>query len=266
MTALETLKDLRRALELGDFQAAVALGFADSNARLFTRNFQASLTNQTRNAWDLGATGNVHLPSSAVACEIVSSSTADSSASTGARTVYVEGLNASFEIVSETATMNGQTPVALSNTYFRILRVEIVTAGSGTLNAGNISVRTVSGSNVMGYIIANAGRMGSLCYTVPAGRKVFLLEMGYDPSFADVSYTDASTAVSTEASQMILYRRLSTGPYHLEHRLSTRRVPAVRRFGFAMQFTAGQDIDISVQTTGTGRNFTGYAVMLELPA
>lgn len=258
--------NLVRALNRGDFAAAVALGSAGSSARILKRFVQVQINNQTRNAWGYGSTANVHVPASPVAVEAISSSTNDSSSGTGARTIRVDGLTTGGEFVSVTVTMNGTSAVAITPPLSRVLSVEVLTAGSGTLNAGNISIRTVSGASVMGYVQAAFGQMDSLCYSVPAGRQAFVLSAGFEPAFADVSYTDASTAVSTEASQMIFYRRNASGVYVMESRLACRRVPNSRDFGFGFHLAAGEDLDVSLQTTGANRPYTGFLNILELPA
>lgn len=257
---------LRRILKFGSPEAAAALGFGGPSARVIQRFAQVTLTNQTRTFWGYGATANLHMPTSAVAMTIVSSSANDTAAGSGARTVLVEGLGADYVYQTQVVTMNGTTPVTLAANYLRILQVKVVTTGSGLLNAGNLTVATVSGGNVTGYVLANQGQMGSLDYTVPAGRCAFVLSASFEPAFADLVYTDSSTAISQEAAQMQIYRRLVNGGYLQEARLATRRVPAKRDFGYGFLLMSGEDLDVSLQTTGTSRTFTGSVVILELPA
>jgi len=255
----------RRALEAASLADAIALGIAGSGARLLNRNCSVTINNQTRNAWGYGATANIHYPTTAVACEIISSSAADAAAGTGARTVYVEGLNASFALISETAILNGTNAVALTNSYYRILDVRVLTAGSGTLNAGRIDVRKVSGSNVMGSVQASYSRMDSLSYTCPAGRRAFVVRASLEPNFSDLVYTDATTAVTQVPHELILYR-YSSGVYFIEGRLATRRVPVQREWGMALPLIAGEDLDVTIKTTGASLPFDGYLQILELPA
>lgn len=89
---------------------------------------------------------------------IVSSSAADASAGTGARTVrvyYVDvtGVTAGTEDV----TLNGTTNVNLvTTTKCFIEKMEVLTAGSGAVAAGTITLRTglAGGGNVVGTIAA----------------------------------------------------------------------------------------------------------------
>jgi hypothetical protein len=118
-------------------------------------------------------------PASATTTTVSSSSADDASAGTGARTVLVEGLNASYEAVSETASLNGQTGVTLTNQYLRVNKVTVLTAGSGGTSAGSIYVGT--GTVTTGVPAVTLNRTGSSSnesesafYTVPAGYTAYI--------------------------------------------------------------------------------------------
>lgn len=113
---------------------------------------------------------------SAQAMQIVSTSADDSAAGTGMRTVLVQGLNASLVEIQETVTLNGLTPVALVNTYYRINNVLGLTAGTGTYNIGDVIVRTTVGAITQAFMPATFGRDQSCRYTVPAGYNLWPLE------------------------------------------------------------------------------------------
>lgn len=115
------------------------------------------------------------------AFEVLSSSANDTAAGTGARTIEVKGLDSSWNEFTETVTMNGVTPVALVNSSaFRINSAKVLTAGSGLTNAGNIDVRTVTGSTVYKSIPAAVECVGmdfDFRYTVPAGMIGILMDL-----------------------------------------------------------------------------------------
>lgn len=107
---------------------------------------------------------------SGVAMEAVSSSANDTSAGTGARTILVEGLDGNYKKVTETVTLNGTSPVTLSNTsVLAINKVTVATAGSGLKNAGNIDIRVTSGSVVKARVATGENRNNGAIYTIPAG-------------------------------------------------------------------------------------------------
>jgi hypothetical protein len=68
---------------------------------------------------------------------------ADTGAGTGARTVTVSGLDNNYDQKVETVTLNGQSGVELNgSTWFRVNRIVVNTAGSGGANAGVLYVGT----------------------------------------------------------------------------------------------------------------------------
>lgn len=78
-----------------------------------------------------------------------SGSANDTAAGTGARTISVKGVDTSFARFTETVTMNGQTSVNLVTTNVLFIdSIEVLTAGSGLVNAGIIQCGT--GANTAG--------------------------------------------------------------------------------------------------------------------
>lgn len=114
--------------------------------------------------WDGG--GDYPWPAAAAATTVVSSAAADAAAGTGARTVKIIGLDANYLEVSETATLDGVTPVALSTAFLRVHRCQVLTAGSGGVNAGDIQIK--HSSTVIAQISTGYGQTLMAVYTVPA--------------------------------------------------------------------------------------------------
>lgn len=113
-----------------------------------------------------------------LAMQAVSTSANDSAAGTGMRTILVQGLNSSLAEIQETVTLNGLTPVALVNSYYRINNMIGLTAGSGTVNAGDVTIQTAVGAVVVAFMPVGYGRDQSCRYTVPAGYQLWPIE-GY---------------------------------------------------------------------------------------
>ncbi len=104
--------------------------------------------------------GTFTWPTSAAATTIVSDNANDDVAGTGALTVLVEGVDAAFRYMAETAVMTGAVAVTLANNYYRINNMTVMTAGSGAQNAGIITV--LHGAVVIGHMVAgdNVQEMG----------------------------------------------------------------------------------------------------------
>lgn len=117
--------------------------------------------------------------SAPVTMEVSSSSTADASAGTGARTVYIKGINNNGSEAEETVTLNGQTAVNTTKTYSFIQQVTVLTVGSGGVNAGNIYVGTgtvTTGVPAVTHGFAGIGENNSLtgAWQCPAGHKAYV--------------------------------------------------------------------------------------------
>lgn len=94
---------------------------------------------------------------------------------TGALTIRVKGLKTTFAAFSEDLILNGQTSVALTTTLVLVINsVEVLTAGTGGVNAGVVACGT--GNNTGGdpavvhaYVATGANRSMQSWYGVPAG-------------------------------------------------------------------------------------------------
>lgn len=121
-----------------------------------------------------------HLSSPTV-LTISSSSTADTAAGTGARTVYILGINGGGSEVQEVVTLNGQTAVNTTHTYTEVQSMSVMSVGAGGENAGQIyagtgTVTTGVPVNVYGHIAAgeNQSLMGH--YTIPAEHTGYIVQ------------------------------------------------------------------------------------------
>ncbi len=99
---------------------------------------------------------------------VVSTSAAD----TGL-TVYIEGLDANFNPISESVVTSGTTAVATTKLFSRIHTATIV---AGASNAGEVTFRLTSGTGtVVAHIRAGFAITKLSQYTVPAGKTAYIL-------------------------------------------------------------------------------------------
>lgn len=137
-------------------------------------------TGTDESLWDQG--GLYVFPPSASAMTVSSSSANDTAAGTGARTVLVTGLNASYVEQQEIITLNGQSAVTTVNSYLRVFSATVLTAGSGETNAGDVYTGTgtvTAGVPAVVYlkIPAGFGATQAAQYTVPAGYTAYLVDI-----------------------------------------------------------------------------------------
>ncbi len=120
--------------------------------------------------WD----GEGAYPFLAAATELTisSSSTDDDAAGTGALTIRVYYLDSSWVEQTADITMNGQSAASTTITAWRVYRAYVLTAGTGSVNAGNIWVGSGSltagvPANKYAGILANRGQTLMAIYTIP---------------------------------------------------------------------------------------------------
>ncbi len=118
--------------------------------------------------------GNFTFQSVATVMKISSSSTNDAAVGIGARTVLITGLDANYNVISETVTLNGQTAVNTVNSYLRINGFTVTTAGNsltaaGTIYAGAGVVTAGVPATVYELIPLGWNSRQSATYTIPTG-------------------------------------------------------------------------------------------------
>jgi len=116
-------------------------------------------------------------PTAARIHNVVSSDAADDAAGTGAQTVKVQGLDASWAEQNETLDMDGTTIVPTVNEYRRIFRIQVVTAGSGQTNAGLITATAVTDGTITAAVPIALGSTFMAVWTVPAQRTCALMSI-----------------------------------------------------------------------------------------
>lgn len=86
-------------------------------------------------------------------------------------TLEIQGLNANYELLTETVTMTGQTAVTTSTPFLRVFRCVY----RGSANVGTVTVRTVSDSGtIVAQIDAEEAQTLMAVYTIPADHRAFL--------------------------------------------------------------------------------------------
>lgn len=125
--------------------------------------------------WENG--GVYEVPTTATVASISSSSVNDTAAGTGARTIYLEGLDEDYNLQSEIVSLNGTSTVTSTNSYLRMNKVTVVTAGSLGEADGTITV-TVD-SKTLATIVGDNNQAQVAFYTVPAGCTMYLYQFQF---------------------------------------------------------------------------------------
>lgn len=208
--------------------------------------------------WDGGGDYTGFPTSTLETVSVVSSSVNDTSAGTGARTIRIFGLDTNYSPQQEDITLNGTTPATSVNTYRRIYRAYILTAGSGTTNAGALTIRhTTTTANVFSVITAGYGQSNITSYTIPSGYTGYMV--AYRASMLDSTSNQATIAIWT--------REYNTSAIRLRRQFAVSTTTSIdRRIFGGIKFTEKTDLVFrctSVQNTNGNINLSWDMVLVK---
>ena len=176
------------------------------------------------------SSGSQYLATAANTVTAVSSSTLDTGVD-----VTIEGLDSSWNPMSETIRINGTTPVRTTNTFIRILST--INTGSNTI-IGNITL-TQDGSNVVAYIQDGIGRSLSGDYAIPAGYTGYLYK------------GNASVGKGGDA-EVRMYVRYFGKTWIVAHIVQLYENAYIYDFNFPSVLPEKTDMKVTALTTSTG--------------
>jgi hypothetical protein len=144
----------------------VSRGLVDGHKRVFKFGYNEEIQNVEETIWDVG--GLYAYPSSAVTMTATSSSGAtDENVQ-----VTIQGLDASYNELSETVTLNASGTATTTGSFLRVNRAFVA---SGTASAGNITI--ANGGTTYAYISTSHQQTLMALWTVPAGYTAYLFQV-----------------------------------------------------------------------------------------
>ncbi len=147
----------------------------------FKFGFQPDISSAELPLWDVAEA--YAYQATALPMLVSSPNAADQDTGTGARTVKIFGLDANYAEINETVTLASVTAVTTTNSYLRVFRMQVITAGSGEKNAGIIyagASTVTSGTPADKYAAISVGENQTLMalYTVPAAKTAYIKAFG----------------------------------------------------------------------------------------
>lgn len=180
-------------------------------------------------------------PTSAGTLTVVSGSDQDKAGGTGATQIYISGLDANYDALNETVTLNGITPVVTTGSFLRVNRMFILgTVGTNGTNVGLITA-THGVAGKIAEIEANEGQTLQAVYTVPRG---------YNGYIQNVHTHIDKTATGLVFAEV--YRRVNLGTFAGGWR--------VTRIGTASANTAFEDVLYNAGSSVSGGDDIRLAV------
>ena len=218
------------------FELQVARGQISFHYDLHKFGFNPDIDDALETVWAEG--GLYSYLSAATVLKVSSSSTADTSAGTGARTVQLYGLDADYNEINETVTLNGQTAVNTTNSFLRINRMVVRTAGTGGTNAGVIyagtgTVTTGVPANKYATVAIGDGQSLMALWTVPAGFTLYVYQ-------TDV--TVATTQNNKYATISLVARPLGE-VFQIKDRFVKAESQTTIEYAFPLKFEEKTDIE-----------------------
>ena len=190
--------------------------------------------------WDAG--GIYQYLTTAETVAITSTSGADSTAGTGARTVEIQGLDADHNLVYETLTVGGG---AGTQEFLRIFRAKVLTAGSSGVNEGTVSITSNSTSKVLAQIgidgsgsnAAGRGQTFMSLYTVPAGKTAYLTQ-----------WTVGAGKQNTDAVAFMMARTFDNG-WNSKDIITVSATTYAKDYKIPLKFDEKTDIEVRAYST-----------------
>lgn len=153
---------------------------------MLIHGYNASVGTSREDLADVSATALDEETSSAVAMAAVSASANDAAAGTGMRTGTVFGLNANYDPVMETFTLNGMTQVLSIATMMKLNGGFLATAGSGGVPAGVVSIQNAGATKTYGQLIAGINVIRNGRFTAPAKRPAVVRSLWFSSPTAQI--------------------------------------------------------------------------------
>lgn len=162
-----------------EFLLQVSRGQIAGHSSIIVFGYNSDVDTTEESVWPDG--GTIPHITTATVMKVSSTSANDTSAGTGARTVYISGVDGSYNVVSETVTLNGQTAVNTTNSYIAINDMQVMSVGSSGYNEGSVNIGTgvvtAGVPAVLHDLIGatfNSRTTGH--YTVPAGYTGYMMQ------------------------------------------------------------------------------------------
>jgi hypothetical protein len=144
----------------------VSRGLVTGHKRVFKFGYNEEIQNVEETIWDVG--GLYAYPSSAVTMTATSSSGAtDENVQ-----VTMQGVDASYNELSETVTLNASGTATTTGSFLRVNRAFVA---SSTASAGNITI--ANGGTTYAYVSALHQQTLMAIWTVPAGYTGYLFQV-----------------------------------------------------------------------------------------
>lgn len=191
---------------------AIALGWVPNASYVakFGRNTDVDAASAAEDIWNGGGLYTGFPTGSAETVTVVSASAADTAAGTGLRTLRMVGTDADGNLQTEDITLNGTSAVTSVKQWYRMNRAFGLTAGSGGVNAGEITIRHSSTTANIFAVMPTGAQTQIAAYTVLAEKQGLLRSISAACSNAAGSTAEVTVGLLTRAHGSDCWRTRET--------------------------------------------------------
>ena len=173
-----------------------------------------------------------------------SSSSNDTIDGSGAQKIEIHGLDEDYVILNEQVELNGTSTVTTTNKFFRVNDFQVVQAGSGGVNDGEISLVDANTSDEINNIPSGESKSHAAVYTIP-----------YDYTGILVGWHGAER--SKQGVTLELWRNGKYDVFYIDRETVLNGTEFERNFVVPIGMPAKVDIEIRVTAAQAGAYVTG---------
>ena len=236
----EALRNLAVATP-NDFYLEVAKGNVAGHSFIhkFGANFDIDTNSDPETIWSAGGLYPWSSLSSAQTLYVLSTDAGDT------MDVEIQGLDADYELQTETVTLTGTTAVTTTNTFLRVFRMS-----ADANNDGDITARVTSASGtIVAQIDTDYAQTLMAVYTVPAGKTAYLTAL------------DTSVQKNKDA-QVRLFQRPTGEAFRIAHMAET--FESSYRYDFTIPLKFPEKTDLEVRASEVESNNTRVTANFDL--
>ena len=180
-----------------EYRTEVSRGNVAGQKTLYKFGFNNDVNGTEEAIWIAG--GAYNFPSDAAVLRVFSDQTQDDDGDDGARVITIEGLDANYNEVSVDVTMNGTNAVNTTQTFTRVNRAFVKTAGVLSHNRGVISiVHQGTGTYTVATLDATMAQTQQAIYTVPSGKTLYIDDINFTAAMSLANKKAQLRAVITD--------------------------------------------------------------------
>jgi len=153
--------------------------------------------------------------------------------------VTIQGLDANWNLLTETVTLSSQTGNTTTNQFMRVYNA-YYTDGSASTNTGNIDIKI--GATVVARILAGAGITKMAVYTVPAGYTAYVVQ------------GVASIQAGADATGNMFVRQTGNVNFRIAHTFEVSGTGGTYTYTFPFPVAIPEKSDIDVRATVRSNN------------